>query len=187
MIEELEQYRRRYEAAKQVAVELTNGLTDQQFNQRPEAGGWSVAECLHHLQVTGEKLLPRIDEGLQRARARGWLSPGPFRYGWFGNWFVAATGGGELPPRRRYKAPAAYAPSPDRRLAALVPSFSGLQDQLIERLGSADGVDLARIKLASPVSRLLRLSLGHWFALLAGHQERHLWQARRVRDTNSAS
>lgn len=48
-------------------------------------------------------------------------------------------------------------------------------------LRSADGLDLARIKVTSPVTRLLRLSLGQWLAGLAGHQRRHLWQARQVK------
>ena len=33
----------------------------------------------------------------------------------------------------------------------------------------------------SPVTKLLRLSLGQEFALLIAHEQRHLWQARQVR------
>ncbi len=45
----------------------------------------------------------------------------------------------------------------------------------------AEGIDLARVKVRSPVLWLLRLSLGQWFALIAGHQKRHLWQAGQVK------
>jgi hypothetical protein len=179
LIEELADYGRRYQAAKQAAAELTAGLTDRQLNQRPAAGGWSVAECLDHLLVTGEQVLAPIDAGIDRALKRGWTSSGPFRYGRLGNWFVRSNGGGQ-PPRRRFKAPSLYQPSPARPAAELVESFGALQARLQQRLERADGVDLARVKISSPVTRLLRLSLGQWFALLAGHQERHLGQARRV-------
>jgi hypothetical protein len=156
-------------------------LTDEQFNWNAEPGRWSMAQCLDHLCVTGAQILPRMDQGIERARARQWFSSGPFRYGRLGNWFVRANSATERPPRRRFKAPQLYAPSAEPPLSEVVPVFLQLQEELISRLHDANGLDLARVKVSSPVSRLVRLSLGQWFTLVAGHQERHLWQAEQVR------
>ena len=40
--------------------------------------------------------------------------------------------------------------------------------------------DLAHIKVASVIAAWARVSLGGWFTAVAGHQERHLDQARRA-------
>ncbi|HYE96775.1 MAG TPA: hypothetical protein VD962_11255, partial [Rubricoccaceae bacterium] len=44
----------------------------------------------------------------------------------------------------------------------------------------ADGVDLGRIKVGSPFLPLVSFSLGAVFEALAGHNLRHIGQARRV-------
>lgn len=181
LIPELRERQRQFEAAKQQLRQLATGLTDEQFNWRPEPGRWSIAQCVDHLRVTGAQVLPRIDQGIAHARARQWFSPGPFRYGFLGDWFVRANGATERPPRRGFKAPGLYAPSAEQPLSRMIPAFVQLQDDLISRVRNANGLDLAPVKVNSPVSRWIRLSLGQWFALVAAHQERHLGQAARVR------
>jgi hypothetical protein len=57
-----------------------------------------------------------------------------------------------------------------------------LLERLEAALREADGVDLAAVKVASPVSGLLKFRLGPAFRLLAGHTERHLIQAQAARE-----
>ena len=45
----------------------------------------------------------------------------------------------------------------------------------------ADGLDLAAVRVPSPVNRLLRLPLGAYFDFILAHDRRHLWQARQAR------
>jgi hypothetical protein len=172
--------------ARGKARELMRGLTDDQFNWCPDRDHWSIAQCLDHLAVTGEKLVPRLAWGIAEARRKQWLAPGPFRYGFLGNWIVKKAGaeaeGGEYPPRRRFRVPRIYTPASTQTMESLVPRFHMLQEQWTALLQKADGVDLARIKITSPASRLVRLSLGQWFTLVIGHQRRHLLQARWVRE-----
>jgi len=183
LVAELEDYRRQFEAIKQDARELLNGLTDTQFNWRSAPGKWSIAECLAHLNVTGQVYLPLIERRVNQARAEKVLGRGPFRHGFLGNLFIRAT---EPPVKRiRVKAPKIFAPQPEHMLAVIVPAFMSLQEYLLRQIRAADGLDLGRVKITSPVGRLLKLSLGQVFAFIAAHERRHLWQARQVRnDTN---
>jgi hypothetical protein len=80
------------------------------------------------------------------------------------------------------KHPKLYTPRVDQPVERVLPAFLELQDQLIQRLHAGDGLELARIKISYPILRLLHISLGAWFAATAGHQERHITQARRVRE-----
>ena len=181
LIPELQEYQRQFSEAKETARDLAADLTDAQFNWRPEPGRWSIAECLDHLNTTGSKLLPGMDAAIERARERGRTGSGPFLYGWLSRWFI--RGNQPLPADGKgMKTPKLYTPAADQSVGRVLPAFLDLQDQLIERLHAANGLDLARVKVASPVTQLLRISLGAWFAATAAHQERHLQQAQRVRE-----
>ncbi|HEX8709291.1 MAG TPA: DinB family protein [Pyrinomonadaceae bacterium] len=177
LVSELREYQRQIEAVNREARELVAGLDDAQFNWHPSAGQWSIAECLDHLVVTGRVTAVNIRRTAGEARAKGLLGDGPFRYGRLGNWLVQTI---EPPPRFRTRAPKAYAPGPQRPVAEVTRDFFALQDELLDLAPEVNGLDLARVKIASPVTRFLKLSLGQWFALLAAHERRHLWQARQI-------
>jgi hypothetical protein len=180
---ELRERQREFEAARASINDLVSGLSEETFNLRPEDHRWSIAECIDHLIAIGRLMLPRMNTAVSNGRAKGrWAEP-PFRYGPLGNWFVRAIGDGQLPPRRKFSTPRLYRPpaGPDREMGVAVQEFAELQDEFVELVRKADGLDLARIKIASPVTRLLRLSLGQWLEGLSGHQRRHLWQAAQVK------
>ncbi len=179
---ELEERLSEYRSAKHEIVELVAGLDDDQFNARPDPRNWSMAECVDHLVLVGRKIVPRMDTAIIRARGQGWTSEGPFRYGRLEKWFAA--GMSEVPPRRRLKTPRLYRPPEAEKLGIprAVEEFAALQDKFIRVVNHAEGLDLSRIKVASPVTPLVRLSLGQWLLGLAGHQRRHMWQAEQVKE-----
>jgi hypothetical protein len=181
LIPELQNIHSRIATAKQDALQIVTMLTDEQAKRRPEPTSWSVVECLDHLCVVGRKLLPRIDAGIEKGRAKGWMSRGPFRYSPWGNWFVRSSTADVYPLRQKLQTPKLYKPRNDWPLDEVVRSFTHLQDDILQRVRAANGVNLARVKITSPAARWVRLSLGQWLELIAGHQERHLLQARDVR------
>jgi DinB family protein len=153
------------------------GLSADRFNRRPAPKRWSVAECLDHLN-TIRKVLPAIDRTIEEAARRGLRSPGPFRYGWFARLSVRSM---EPPPRFRMRTFRMLLPRETSLHADdVLREFLDVRDLLAERVRRADGVDLKRAIVVSPVTRLFRLPLGAYFAFLLGHDRRHLWQARRV-------
>lgn len=178
---ELAGYRAQFEQAKTDFNALVEGLNDEQFNWRPGEDQWSAAECIDHLVAIGTLMMRKLDEGIEKAEANGWRSDGPFRYGRIGNWFVNAVGPRNEKNRRKFKAPAVYAPTSNHSVSRLEKAFCDMQDEFITRVERANGLDLAKVKLSSPVTSLLKFSLGQWFALLAGHQQRHFQQAMEVK------
>jgi len=179
LIPELEAYRTGFRWAKGEIRNLTGPLDLETYNNRPAKNSWSAAECVEHLSATAREMIPALDAGVAQARENCWLAHGPFEYGRFEKWFARQAGGDELPPKRRFRAPRLYRP-PQRmyELEPAVEEFLRLQDAYIETLQLASGVDLARVKVASPAMSLLNLSLGQWLHAMESHQRRHLWQAR---------
>ena len=74
----------------------------------------------------------------------------------------------------KLKAPKKFQPIKPRD--TIVDQFIQQQEKLALLIRKADGLDLRRIKFGSPVSSILRFSLGDCCAILVTHQERHIKQ-----------
>ncbi|HEU5262852.1 MAG TPA: DinB family protein [Gemmatimonadales bacterium] len=181
MNEELQDYLQQIEAVKRDAQALVSGLSNAQFNSRPGPGRWSIGECLVHLNVAVTTTLPAFDRGIERGWTRGLMGQGRFRYGWFANWMVRSM---EPPVKRRMRTVKIFEvpPGATHSPGQVLPEFLRVRDQLAERVRRADGLDLRRARVVSPVTPLLRMPLGAYFAFVLAHERRHVWQARQVRE-----
>lgn len=182
LIAELAELRERVDACGAAVSDLVRGISDDEFSTRPGTDSWSMCECIDHLIISGTRLCDAIDVALAQAHRKGWFSRGPFRYGRIGNWFVRQSGGENFPNRRRIKTLKLYSPQAERSVRSVLIDFDALQTNLSERIEASNGIDLARVRFRSPAAPLVRLQLGQWLALLVGHQERHLMQAREARE-----
>lgn len=178
MHDDLSRARGDHEAATRGWRELLAGLAPDDANRKPVPTRWSVAQCLEHVCIVTGAVLPGLDAAIARARADGTMAEGPFRYGPVGRWFLAAQapGSGRAVPTVRRYAPS----SSEVDLEAAVARFEAVHAAFTVALEAADGVHLARVRVASPVTKLLRLQAGIWFLALPVHALRHLAQAERV-------
>ena len=176
-------------AAGAEAEELTSDLTPEQLSWRPEPEAWSIAECLDHLVRTGEAYLEVLDEAIEEGRGRGLRASGvrgDYRPSLVGRWLPGLL---EPPPGLKIPAPRRIRPRPpepagstDEDDAHPSAAFLDLRQRLARRLVAADDLDIARIRVPSPFVPLLRFDLGAAFRVIAAHERRHLYQARRVRE-----
>lgn len=178
-VEDLSLLEAQLDAIRREADELTAGLTDEQFNWQPEPSRWSIAHCLQHLVISADGLVPLQETAIDRARQRALLSDGPYRHGRLGSMFAASI---EPPIKRRFKTARALVPSGRHSVDTLVPAFQRRQDRLREAIARARGVDLGKTRVPFPSLPILRLTLGQSFAFTLGHERRHLWQARAIRE-----
>ena len=169
-----------FEQVKAEARELTEGLSEAQFNWQPAPGQWSIEECMAHLIIVGQWEFGAMEEAIETARARGITGRGPFRYGAIDRFIVDLT---KPPARRKLPAPRRFQPLHGQPVTGVLPTFLHLQRQFQLLAERADGLDLARVRVKTPISRLLRMSLGAMFAQFAAHERRHMDQARRVRES----
>ena len=71
-------------------------------------------------------------------------------------------------------------PPSDHEPRTVLDRYSKSNRRLLELLHEADGLDVSRAKMVSPLAKWLKLRIGAAFAILAAHERRHLWQAGRV-------
>jgi len=177
VFQELEQHRHTLESISTEANELTRGLSEVQFNWRPSPDQWSIEECLAHLTMVGHWAVHAIEESIEKGRARGLTAAGPFEYPALERYFLREAA---PPVRHPVSAPQRFQPLHGQPITGVLPTFHHVQSQFIRQLERADGLDLRRVKVASPISRLLKMSLGMTFAHAIAHERRHMAQARRI-------
>jgi DinB superfamily len=167
------------EAIKRDARELLDGLDDRRLNWRPEPSRWSIAQCLHHIVLSGAGYLPRLGELIETSRERTQQRRPPFRAGIISSWFIRSM---EPPPRFKAKTFRAMEPPPAPEHAEeVLRAFLAFHDELAMRVRAMHDVDANGARMHSPFFRPLRFTLGQVVALLITHARRHLWQARQVR------
>jgi hypothetical protein len=175
---ELEGYQDQLLAIRQDAPGIIGALDDARINQRSAPDKWSIAECLGHLNVSARQFMPLFDAAIADARRRGLTGAGPFAYPFLQRALARSM---EPPPRVRSRTRQAFRPPQHAGAADVLREFDGWQQQFAERLRAADGIDLRRARMRSPVASWLHYSLGIGFQIFLAHERRHLWQARQVR------
>ena len=168
-----------FAAVKAEASELVHGLKESQFNWRPAPHRWSMAECLLHLNIVGDRYVRLLEKAIEQTAARGRVGRGPFAYGFLGQRLLART---EPPPKRKRRAPRSFTPAYGQPITAVLPTFRHIQEQLALLLEQTNGLDIGSIKVRAPGLGPMRLNLYVTFAWIAAHERRHLWQARQVRN-----
>jgi hypothetical protein len=176
---QLEEYSQQF---RQIAIDaqaLTAGLTESQFNWRPAPDQWSIEECLAHLTAVGQVEVDAVEKAVDEAKAKGITGTGPFEYPVWERYILRET---EPPVRHQMPSPKRFVPVHGQPVTGILPTFLHVQRQFTIQIERADGLDLRRVKVPTPISRLLKLSLGATLAQAAAHERRHLAQARRVRE-----
>jgi hypothetical protein len=175
---EIEGYHDQLLSIRQDAPGIIAGLTSEDVNWRPAPDRWSVGECFSHLNVSAKRSIETVDGAIADAQSRGLTGSGPFVYPLLERLFVRSL---EPPPKFRARARRFLEPARQVNPDDVLREFFGWQDQFNERIRRADGLDLRRVRVRSPVVSWLRYSLGTAIATFLAHERRHLWQARRVR------
>ena len=164
--------------ARERARRVTEGLPATAWSRRPPSGGWSIGECLMHLNITSERYVPLLDDALRSIRTRGLLADGTLRRDFLGYMLSSFL---EPPARMRIVTPPPFRPSQVDPMPDVLERFDYLQQELLVRLERGAGLALDRQRIVSPFNSRVRYNLYAAFCVLTAHQRRHLWQAERVR------
>ena len=172
------------EAAKNndSARQLVSELRDDQLNWKPAPEKWSIAQCLEHLAIATSKFAPYFTAALARARKKWPVTNSPaYRPTLIGGWLIKHV----VPEaRRNLSAPKVFRPSESSDIHGAFESFLKQQGRFVEFVRETVGIDYNKTRLRSPVTPLMRYSLADAFVVTVVHGQRHLAQARRVRETS---
>lgn len=171
-----------FEAARDRCHRIAAATPDERWAIRRDPDRWSVAECVAHLNLTGERYVALLTEAFL---AHPPVQPPPRRYrrdplGWLMGLAV-----GPLPRiagRRlgRVATSADFVPGGDLGREVVMRTFDALQDEQVRLVREADGRPLGVIRIASPFAARVHYNAYSCLAMLPRHQQRHLEQAEEV-------
>ena len=168
----------------EVAKSVVAGLHEKQLNWKPAADRWSIAQCLEHLTISNKAFDRHFAAAIDRGRVK-WPVRGAVAYHptVIGGWLIRQL----LPDSaRRVPAPKIFKPVEGSVLEGALDRFLEQQNQFLKFVRQAEGIDYNKARLRSPVTALIRYSVADAFVVNVVHPQRHLLQAQRVRDLQSA-
>jgi len=157
------------------AMAIARNLSPAQLAWRPPSGGWSIAHVLEHIVVAADSYLDRL-RGLVYFHHAAHAELGVTQ--WepsMGGWALVAS------MRKPWKLPSPKMWQVGEPRADVIGAFLDRQDAITRLLRASAALDWTRVRLASPVSALIRLNLGDCFTILVVHAQRHVQQIERIR------
>jgi hypothetical protein len=138
-------------------------------------GGWSIAQCIGHLNRYGDYYIPLIRQALSRQEKL--VQGGVFNAGFIGSYFTRLmdpdTG------KKKMKAFKEYSPPVVLDAHAVIAEFIRQQEILLICLQWARRADLNKPRIPVSILPWLKLKLGDVLQFVIAHDERHMRQAMR--------
>ncbi|MGV3587008.1 MAG: DinB family protein [Adhaeribacter sp.] len=157
------------------AIRVFQNISEETLLRPATNGGWSIAQCLDHLNSYGQYYLPHIQKGLNKNI--NLINADTFQSSWLGNYFTRLMDPGT--GKKKQKAAKIHQPAPNLDAHAVVAEFIQQQETLLTYIKQSRQVDLNKIKIPVSILKWIKLNLGDVLQFLIAHNERHLQQAKK--------
>ena len=166
---------KRVESQLKMAIATFQNLPEHILTRPSTTGGWSIAQCLWHLNSYGHHYLPHLTQSLQNAND---CKPDQlFKPGWLGNYFSNLMEPG--PKMKTIKADKAHTPPAISEPYPVIAEFIQQQETLLSLIEQARRKDLNKRTVPVSILPWLKLKPGDVLSFIVAHNERHLQQAIR--------
>lgn len=159
----------------QEAIAQFQNLQEHELLQAASNGGWSIAQCLAHLNSYGHYYLPLIKKAIDNAPQ--YNKAATDKHGWLGTYFTKMMRTDAT--QKKYKAFKGHIPPVHLNAHAEIAEFINQNEQLLSFLKQAKNVDTNAIKINISISKWIKINLNDLFDFIVAHNNRHLIQAKR--------
>jgi hypothetical protein len=158
-----------------IAIESYQNILDEILLKPSSSGGWSVAQCIEHLNSYGLYYLPLFEKGLTASPDNEDILT--VKSTWLGKKAIKSM---DLSKGfKKFKAFKGHIPAQHLNATIVVAEFINQQERLLKILHIAAKKDLQKIKIPISIAKFLKLHLGDALQFLVVHNERHIQQANR--------
>lgn len=171
----LNQLENQVESHLQQAIQNYQNLSDEISLKPSSSGGWSIAQCLEHLNTYGDYYLPLFEKGL--ATSQDNLTAETLKSTWLGK--LAIDSMNPEKSKKKFNAMKGHIPEAVLDAKGVVAEFINQQEHLLQILRMAKNKRIQQIKIPISIAKFLKLNLGDAMQFLIIHNERHIQQANR--------
>lgn len=165
------------EAVSLAAQQSFQSLDTTQLNWKANPQDWSVAQCLDHLMTTNELYFSIFTAVQNDSVPQNIFSRLGLFSGMFGRMLIKQLGAEVI---RKSKSPANFQPSQSELPADILDQFIAHQLELVKQFEALPSQDFSKLIIISPAASFVTYSLKDALHIIAGHEERHLAQAKRI-------
>ena len=153
-----------------------SGLSEAQINWKPSEEKWSIGECIDHLVVTHKLYNSKIKEH-QRLFEDFGEGSFKFKHTFSGRMILKYVDPNSTTRSKTFKV---FKPTMRQINTNIIRSFCEEVESMISFAEKLHGVDLRKIKISSPLTKLLRMNVGDVLLINLYHDKRHLNQAEKI-------
>lgn len=160
-------------------AERIREISEKQFNQKRNDGGWSIAQVLEHMLFYSRFYLPHLERSLAMQKP----DQKQFKSGWLGSYFtqlMKPDDNGVV--KSKMKAPSNAKPQDKNYSWQTLESFIAAQHQLLQILKDMEHSDW-NMRLPISISRMIRLKAGDVLQFVIAHEQRHMLQIHKMLQT----
>jgi hypothetical protein len=171
----LEQLTQEVESLVQFVSNEIKKLPGEKLNQRPANGGWSLLECLEHLNRYSDYYNPALEKAIANNLT---VNPAPeITLTWIGRKSVEMISPKNTKKQKTLKK---MNPQGSALNTTVVDSFLKNQQELLTLLKNAEKVNLSKKAIPVEFFRLLKMNIGETLLFMVLHQQRHFMQLQRI-------
>lgn len=170
----LDQLEARIEQHLKTVISSFQNQSEAELLKPAANGGWSIAQCLEHLNSYGRYYLPAIQKDIHASKDA--IAP-IFKSSWLGAYFTRLMEPGTK--SKAMKSPKEHKPKPDLDTAKVIAEFIEQQELLLTLVRLAATKDIGKIRIPISIAQWIKLKLGDVFGFVVAHNERHIQQAMR--------
>lgn len=157
------------------AILYFQNLDENDLNKPSASGGWSIAQCLEHLNTYGHYYLPLLEKEIGH-NSKSDIS-NEYAESWLGAYLIKLMDSEKS--KKKFKAVKKHQPLGCVPASQIVSEFIDQQEKMLALLRKAQNVDLKRAKIPLSVAFWIRLPLGDILYFMVVHSQRHILQAKR--------
>ncbi len=166
-----------FEAVSADAEKLFGNLSPQQLNWKPSVEKWSIAQCLDHLMVSNITFYPQLESVISGKHKNSFYQNIRLISRFFGNYLIRETGPVVNKPQRN---PPVWTPAQSDLSPTIISDFLKHQQEFSWLIRQLEHVNLDSTVISSPALAIITYNLNDALTILAGHEQRHLLQAKNV-------
>lgn len=153
------------------------GMSDEQFNWKPNPKSWSIGQCLDHLVITNKKEIHNIEKAVNGEHTRTFWERAPWLPGFLGRFLIKTIDPANL---KKNKAPKSFQPSQSEVDKSIIGVYTSTSESIRGFMKACENEDTEKMIITSPVASFATYSLHDAFKIVVLHDSRHFNQAKRV-------
>ncbi|MBJ7428555.1 MAG: DinB family protein [Bacteroidia bacterium] len=170
----LEDMNGKLEKQLQLVIGQLQNLPEAILNKPSATGGWSITECLAHLNSYYDYYLPKMHQGLINNQS---LNNNMVKHTFMGRYFINMMNHENT--TKKYKAAKKHLPLKKPNAYTEIANFITHSENLIKLIAQFQHKNTNQVKIQVSVIPFIKINLNDALAFMIAHQERHLKQALR--------